>query len=175
VLAPPLPTVDGVDYAQPLPAGFITEGDYSFLATGAAVSFQGVLALPSPIQVLAPSKAGTVIPRNQPLSVSWTGGVEDALVEVMLAAEEPTGFATANPYDYVIVSANAGSVSFGSSCEGGPLAQVCTSGLPAGVPAQVIVREFPASYIALSTEQGLTGAVNATWTYEFVFGGLTLE
>jgi uncharacterized protein (TIGR03437 family) len=169
VTAQPISQTGGVIYQQTLPAGFIAPGPYTISASGGPVTFRAGLNVDMPIQIQTPFPPGTAISSSQPLTVAWTGGTAGMLVKVTLVS--PNGILTASDYSYA--DAGSGSFTFEPSCTGGALTRFCTFSLALSNDAQIIV-EFSPGNPALVAVQGITGSVQTSWTYRYVFGGLVL-
>lgn len=176
VLAQPVTQVGGVTYQQALPPGFISPGTYQLSASGGPVQFKGPVTVGSPIQVeAAPLAPGTVVSSSVPFTVNWTGGDPGTLVTVYIVS----GLGLAALADYAQADASAGSVTFNPLCSGNPYPMgngtVCTLTLPTMETLEVVVdvTPFPSKVVSLPA-QGLTGAIQITWDYRFVFGGMML-
>lgn len=177
-VATPTPSTGGVEYQQSLPNGFIAPGHYTISASGSPVQFQGMLALPSPIQVQTPLTPGTQISVGSPFIINWTGGAAGELVRLSLSASN--GLFTS--VDSASVDASTGSFTFSPICLGNapPAGSVgsCTFGVLLGPTANVsvVVEAFPSSGNAGSvTAQGVTQGVQLSWMYRYVFNGLSLS
>lgn len=178
-VANPVTQVGGVAYQQTLPAGFIEPGTYEIAASGSPVEFQEALAVGSPIQVdTSTLQPGTAVSSSVPFTVSWTGGDPGTRVTVYIVS----GTGLAALADYAQADASAGSLTFNPSCSGNPPPMgngvVCTFGLPTSssassttAPLEVVI---DVSNTVPFTAEGITGAVQVTWDYRHVFGGLTL-
>lgn len=178
ISAQPVQDVNGVRYQQALPAGFIAPGQYNISASGGKVAFQGQLSVPPPIQIQTALPPGTVISTSHPFTINWTGGSPGTLVKVMLISE----LGIWNPYDYGYVNSDSGTFTDQPVCTtGGDNLDlvVCSFGMPTSTnpgAAQVVVEFSPAPEATTSfSAQGLTGSVNVSWKYRYVFGGLTFE
>jgi hypothetical protein len=99
------------------------------------------------------------------------GGSAGTLVKVTLTS----GQGIVTPSDYAYADATSGSIAFQPICSG--LRPVfCTLGLPASDHAQVTVEVSPAPGNAtILAAPGITGTVSASWTYRYIFGGLSLN
>ena len=133
----------------------------------------------SPIQVQTSALTpGTLVSSSVPFTVSWTGGDPGTLVTVYIVS----GTGLAALADYAQADASAGSVTFNPSCSGNPppmgIGVICSFGLPTSSSASSTTAPFEVvvdvSNMVPFTAQGITGAVQATWDYRYVFGGLTL-
>jgi hypothetical protein len=170
-VAEPVIQVGGAAYQQTLPAGFIAPRTYQISASGGPVQLQGSIEVGSPIQVHTATLApGTVVSSSVPFTVSWTGGDPGTLVTVYIVS----GTGLAALADYAQADASAGTVTFDPMCSGNPSPMgngvFCSFGLPLA-PLEVVVDV--SNTIPFSAE-GITGGVQATWDYRYVFGGLTL-
>lgn len=175
--AQPINQIGGVAYQQTLPPGFIAPGQYAISASGGAVTLQGALPVGSPIHIQTPLGAGTSISTNQPFTVTWVGGDPGTIVKVTLVSKNGIDA----PYDYAEADAGVGTLTIAPYCTGHSISSggngvFCSFGLPGSNDAQVIVEVMPApsSIISLAA-QGITGSIQASWTYRYVFGGLALD
>jgi len=171
----PTPASSGVVYQQSLPTGFIAPGQYNISASGTPVTFQGRLSVGSPIQIQTPFPAGTKISSSQLFVVKWTGGDPGTLVKSSLS----TG-GLFDRYDFAVADAPSGSITFAPICVGNPVPAgngvVCSFGLTSSNNAQVVVEVLPApSTATYVTADGITGTVQLSWAYRYVFGGLVLQ
>ena len=166
----PVSQTGGAAYEQSLPAGFIAPGQYTISASGGAVVFQGKLSVGSPIRIQTPLPAGTTISSSKPLNINWTGGDQGAVVKVTLVS----GNGIASTFDYGYADASSGSFTLQPSCSGfHPV--FCSFSLPTSNNAEIIVEISPApDNVSSFTANGVTGGVQASWTYRYVFGGLVL-
>jgi len=170
-VAEPVTQVGGAAYQQTLPVGFIASRTFEISASGGPVQFQGSIAVGSPIQVQTATLApGTVVSSSVPFTVNWTGGDPGTLVTIYIVS----GTGLAALADYAQADASAGTVTFDPMCSGNPSPMgngvFCSFGLPLA-PLEVVVDV--GNTIPFSAE-GITGGVQATWDYRYVFGGLTL-
>lgn len=168
VTAHPIGETGGVNYQQTFPAGFIAPGTYTISASGGAVTFQTGLNVGSPIQIQTPFPPGTTIPASQPLTIRWTGGISGGLVKATLLSAN--GINSSFAYGYA--DAGSGSFTFAPWCSGSA-APVCSFLIPSSANAQIILELSPESPVSAGG-QGLTGSVQALWTYRYVFAGLVL-
>ncbi len=169
-VAEPVSQVGGAAYQQTLPVGFIVPGTYQVSASGGSVQLRASIAVGSPIQVQSTTLTpGTVVSSSVPFTVSWTGGDPGTLVTVYIVS----GTGLAALADYAQADASAGFVTFDPLCSGNPPPMgngvICGFGLPAA-PLEVVV---DVSNTVPFTAGGITGGVQATWDYRYVFGGLT--
>jgi uncharacterized protein (TIGR03437 family) len=180
ITAQPIPVAEGVIYQQPVPNGFIQPGPYAISASGNPVAFEGSLSVGSPIQIQTTFVPGTSISQFQPLVIKWTGGDPGTLVKVSLISVLQAG-GVDSVYDYGYKDAESGSFTFTPHCSGlppeaGGNGVFCTFGIPPSGNATVVVEVAPApSKVMQVSAQGVTGAVQISWVYRYVFGGLILD
>ena len=172
--APPLTSVSEVQYQLALPSGFISSGEYPISASDGPVTFSDTLTAPAPVQIQSTFAPGTQISSSRPLTINWTGGAAGDLVKVSLLSENMVS----GSYDYSYVDAAAGSFTFQPLCSGNPVSAggngvFCTLGLPLSANASVIVEYSGASNA--TNVQGVTGPVQLSWVYRFVYSGLSLS
>jgi hypothetical protein len=153
----------GVVYEQAPPAGYVKAGAYSISAAGGAVAFDGILSVGQPIQVQTALAPGTKISFSQPFTINWKGGEPGTTVKVTISS--PRGLIKA--FDYAYADASAGALTFQPFCAG----TVCSFFLPPSNNAEVTVEVAPSSGTSLPA-QGISGKVNASWMYRYVFSGL---
>jgi uncharacterized protein (TIGR03437 family) len=170
-VAEPVIQVGGAAYQQTLPVGVIAPRTYQISASGGPVQFRGSIAVGSPIQVQTATLApGTVVSSSVPFTVNWTGGDPGTLVTIYIVS----GTGLAALADYAQADASAGAVTFDPMCTGNPQPMgngvFCSFGLPLA-SLEVVV---DVSNTLPFTAEGITGGVQATWDYRYVFGGLTL-
>ncbi len=160
-------------YNQTLPAGFIGAGSYNITASGSPVAFQGTMVVSAPIQIQTALPSGTVISQFNPFTVTWTGGVSGDLVKITVVTHAG-GLGTSM---YAYADAAAGSFTFNPSCQSSPSSgKFCTFYIPPSGNVQVIVEQSPGSAnTAAFQASGITTNVQATWTYRWIFGGLSLQ
>jgi uncharacterized protein (TIGR03437 family) len=167
-----------VRYSQSLPTGFITAGQYTISALGGPQvgKFSGKLAIPSPVQIQTRLSPGTSISMSQPFTVTWTGGDSGGLVKVSLVSAQ----GILDFYDYAYADASSGSFTFTPNCSGSPIGSggsgvICSMSLPTSNNGQVLIEVSPAPGKGASfAATGITGSVQASWTYRYVFGDLVL-
>jgi uncharacterized protein (TIGR03437 family) len=174
VAAGPTPSVSGVEYQQVLPNGFVAPGQYAISASGAPVSFQGTMTIPSPIQVQPSLAPGTIIPNTgQPFTVSWAGASPGLAVRVSLSNGT---YGSDSSVLYGVVDASAGSFTFQPVCDNFPVPVGCTLGMASSNHATVVVEVSPLSgYATAESGQGITGNVELSWMYRYVFSDLVLK
>ena len=164
-------------YSQNLAPGFIAAGTYAVSAAGGATagSFQSALPVSAPIQITSVTP-GTITqgPNGQsatPFTVSWTGGGPNDVVKLSLISP---GMTTSS-YDYNYVPASVGSFHFDPICTGhsvgsGGNGVFCSWGMR-GTPTELVIEQMPATaQIATTQASGITGNIQITWTYRFVYG-----
>jgi uncharacterized protein (TIGR03437 family) len=169
---------EGVSYSQALPSGFIQPGQYVFSAPGSPVAFQGALSVGSPIQIQTALPPGTQISSSSPLVLNWTGGDPGALVKIDLMAGPGSVY---NAYDEWYTTVGAGSITLspicmGHSVETGGNGVTCSFGIPSYNNAQIVfeVSSAPTNVTQINA-QGITQSVQLSWTYRYVFAGLSLQ
>jgi uncharacterized protein (TIGR03437 family) len=173
VTAQPIGQMAGVAYQQQLPFGFIASGPYTISASGGPVTFEAAMNVDSPIQIQTPYPRGTTISTSQALTVNWTGGTPGDLVKITFTSGP--GFNRAS--DWAYADAGSGTLTIFPFCPqgiyytSGPNA--CSLGLETSNDAQVIVEVSPRSPVSVGA-QGITGKLQVSWTYRYVFGGLVL-
>jgi len=170
----PVSTTGGVTYQQALPPGFVGAGEYSLAGSGNTIAFQGTLTVGSPVQIQTDLSPGTQIDvgSGQPFTVKFTGGDPGTLVKATLFSGEALV-----PYSiYAEADAASGAVTFNPRCYPVNGAITCDLGQALVNPVQAVIEvsPYPANISTLQS-QGLTGAINATWTYRYVFNGLILN
>ena len=173
VTANPLTIAGGVTYSQSLPAGFLGPGAYSISGTpGDAVNLQTSVQVGSPIQIQTPLTPGTVISSSSPLTIKWTGGDPGTLVQLILYS------GLSGLYTYA--NATGGSLTIPPFCSGNPVSAggngvVCSFGLPFSTNSQMVIDVLPApANIAGIPALGITGKVQLSWSYSYVFAGLAV-
>jgi uncharacterized protein (TIGR03437 family) len=167
----PISQMGGVIYQQTLPAGFILPGPYTISSSSGRVTLRAGLNVDAPIHIQTPLPPGTMIPTRWPLTVKWTGGIPGYLVRLTLIS----GPGFNRGFSHVYVDAASGSFTFDPLCApeqptGSPS---CSLGPFPSNDAQVIVEVSPGFPISVAA-QGVTGSVQVSWTYRYVFGGLVL-
>ena len=170
----PADTTAGVAYQQALTAGFIQPGEYIIAAPGGPIGFSGTLFVGSPIQIQTALPPGTKFDASagQPFTVNWTGGDTGTLVKVTLQSVNPVNPALA----YIYADASAGSITFYPFCTEIEHRPFCTMGPLSSAPDIDVIVEvspYPANTTMIPSP-GLTGGIYATWTYRYVFTGLTI-
>jgi hypothetical protein len=178
ITAQPLPLLTGgVTYGLALPTGFVVPGKYTLTgAQDSPVGLAASLTVGSPIQIQTPFPPGTVVSSSQPLTIKWTGGDPGSLVEVILTSGQ--GLTSASDYSYA--EASSGSLTMNPLCTGNPVSAggngiFCSFGIPLSSNAEITVEVLPnpASTPAV-TLPGVTGPVQLTWQYSYIFVELTL-
>ena len=162
----------GVSYGGPLPDGFIAAGNYSITGDGGDVQLHAAFTVGPPIQLETTFPPGTKISESQPLTVKWNGGDATELVKLTLIS--PQGRTQIGDYTYA--PASAGSITITPFCTGGPRPSICTMGLSPSDNAQIVVDVIPAPDRVTTVQlPGVTGPVQLTYQYGYVFTGLTLS
>jgi hypothetical protein len=166
VTANPNTINDGVTYGQQLPAGFLGPGAYMISGSaGSGVSLNTSIQVGASIQVQTTFAAGTTISLSQPLTVKWTGGDANSLVRVTLTGSQSI---------YAYAHATDGSLTIQPKCV--PVTGAtgsCSFLLTPGGGAQVSVDIVPANPQTINAP-GVSGPVQATWSYSWTFPGLNL-
>jgi uncharacterized protein (TIGR03437 family) len=170
---PPLPIASGgVSYVQSLPSGFIGPGTYSIAGTpGSDVGLNTSLTIGSPIQLAPAFAPGTAISNTQPLSIQWTGGDANSLVRLSITALPTVGPGAAGIYSYA--PASAGSLTVKPKCGTDGACSFGLASAAGGVQVQVQVVPDPARLTSI-TVPGITGPVQASWSYTWNFAGISL-
>lgn len=158
-----------ISYTAALPADSIRTGSLKVEAAGGPEvgAFQAGLPIPAPIEITTPLAPGTVIPRDQPFRVAWTGGRPDALVRVQLISEDRPGTGTGC---YGLVLASDGQYTMPLIREFGPDSPLV---LPVRTreTVRVIVTVIPRQATTFAVP-GLTRDATHEWRYEYRFTGL---
>ena len=167
-VAPDLAT-GSVASSKNLPAGFLFGGTYSVSASGSSSvgPFQGSVAVDPPIQITGVGVPATDSPN--PVTVAWAGAAPNSVVKISLVYQSFMNSTSSFGY----APASAGAFSFQPVCTGNPVPQgsgvVCSFGLP-GI-TEIVVEQMPlADQIPTFQASGLSGGVQISWTYRYVFG-----
>ncbi len=142
------------------------------------MAFESNLSVGSPIQIQTTLVPGTQISQVQPLVIKWTGGDPGTLVKVSLISVQAGGIYSLYAYGYK--DAASGSFTFTPRCSGSPPGAggsgvICTFGIPPSYTATVVVEVAPTpSKVTQVGAQGITGTVQISWVYRYVFAGLHL-
>lgn len=169
----PATQTDGVVYQASLPGGTIAPGDLSISSSG-PITFQAALAIGSPVVVQTNLSPGTVLSTRNPPTIQWTGGDANSVVKVSLVTHTPGTNSHSISY---FAPANAHSITLETYCVSAekPAVGACTFFVPNG-SAYINLEVLPANTAADSIPaSGLTGKVNLTWSYRYIFDGLTLS
>jgi hypothetical protein len=177
ISAPPAIQNSGVTYQTALPSGFLQPGQYTISApAGAPVAFQQIMSVGPPISIQTNLAPGTLILASKPPTITWTGGDANSIVRLTLVGNVNEIRTLADVY---YVPASAGSVTLQSICTAQQLPSPpgCGFGeLPySGNSSEIIVEVLPSGGIANSIgAQGITQQVQFTWSYRYIFGGLSI-
>lgn len=166
------PSADGtgVTYSAQPPRGFVGPGSYSLSATTSSeIGFTGVLQVPQAIKVTTDLSPGTQIDisSRKPWTVAWTGGSPGSLVRVTIYSE----LELLPQFTYADIDATVGAVTFEPSPSNSPPS---LNGLSPPLPVRVVVEELPSTATSIPS-YGLTSNLLATWSYRYVFDGLSLK
>lgn len=171
--AQPISQMAGVAYQQNLPRGSIAPGPYTISSSGGPVTFRAALNVNPPIQIQTPLPPGTTIATWQTPGVNWTGGTPGDLLKLTLTA----GPAFNRAFDYAYADAGSGQVAIFPFCPQGIFytsgPNACSLFLDPSNDAQIIVEVSPRSPVSVEA-QGITGKVQVSWTYRYIFGGLVV-
>jgi uncharacterized protein (TIGR03437 family) len=167
----PTTQTDGAVYQSTLPAGTIAPGDLSISSSG-PIAFQDSLTIGSPMIVQTNLSPGTVLSTENPPTIQWTGGDANSIVKLSLVSHAPGGNIHSISY---YAPANAHSIALQTRClSGDPTAPTFCTFFVAPGPGYITLEVLPASTAADSVPaQGLTQKVSLTWSYRYVFDGLT--
>jgi uncharacterized protein (TIGR03437 family) len=163
---------DGVVYQATLPAGSIAPGQVQIASSaGAAVQFQEAMLVGNPIKIQTNLAPGTNISASSPFTIRWSGGDANSVVRVSVTGSPGSSLSYTS-----YTPATAGAVTLENNCQisGEPPAQTCSFFGVAPGPDEVVIEVLPASGLADSiAAQGLTQKVHFTWSYRYVFDGVT--
>ena len=162
ISAPPVSRSDGVTYQTALPRGFVGPGQYTISAPPSApVTFQQTMTVGHPISIQNGPAPGTVIGGKNLPTITWTGGDSSSIIRVTLIGSVSDIYYQDLVYYF---SASAGSLTLPN-----------IAGLPGSSAGELILEVLPASGIAASvTAQGISQQVQFSWSYKYIFGGLTV-
>ena len=77
--------------------------------------------------------------------------------------------------EYAYADAAFGSITIGTQCSGYDR-PICSFAIPSSRNAEVVVEVFPAPITLTQIgAQGLTGKIDFSWIYRYVYGGLSLQ
>jgi uncharacterized protein (TIGR03437 family) len=174
VTVPAMSQADGVVYRATLPAGSIAPGQVQITSSsGASVQFQEAMPVGSPITIQTNLAPGTNFSAANPLTIRWSGGDANSVVRLSVVSNPELSLS------YVSYTpATAGAVTLQNDCQvtGEPPAQTCSFPGVAPGPEEVVIEVLPASGLADSiAAQGLTQKIHFTWSYRYVFGGVTFS
>jgi hypothetical protein len=169
VTVSPTSTSDGVVYQAALPQGSIAPGQVQISSSAAAaVQFQEAMPVGIPITILTNLALGTYFSALNPLTIQWSGGDSNSRVVVSMVSGSSLVSAS--------TLATTGAVTLQNACQTIgeiPRMPVCSFGIPPG-PVEIVIEVLPASGLADSiSAQGVTQKINFTWSYRYVFGGLS--
>lgn len=106
---------------------------------------------------------------SAPFVITWSGGSPKSILRISLVYQNPVY----QQSDYAYAPADAGSYSFMPACSGNPVPMgngvFCTFGLPE-INEVVVEQMPPTAQAAVFQAAGITGNIQATWTYRYVFG-----
>ena len=150
------------EYLAVLPPGAIQPGSFRVSAAGGVdvSAFQADLQIGAGVLITTPLLPGSVLDRQAPMVVNWTGGDAGAWVTLKVVAHH----GTYDQYWTTQAKASDGSIAMGSEA---------LAGMPAG-PIEIDLEVEPENRGPL-TVAGLSLGGEHSWKYVYQFVGLTLD